>query len=781
MAIKKYAVLCSSFKAVAIERDKVQVKQNMSKYDFASLEHNLSDAEICNIFQSFCEEMGLRFNGPGCTDVIGDNKLHYVIVANRSSKNKNNKSGWYKLSLDGDIAKGSCGWYHGDNPVYTWHLYFDYIKNGSDKSIKLRKANKIDVLRRMQAREDNEIKNHIETQHNLLCAKIYASFELYRSVPVPPSGNAYLDIKKIPYHFARYMNPSNYSKSELLNFIKLNFPQHDKSEVIDTIMEWQDGIDKLIFDRSRNLIISGMNFDFDYQTFQFITPKFKKLYLGVPGTKQGTFHLISPHTMPEPGRSTVANFIVCEGWATGMALFFLTEAKVQILVAWDASNIVNVVRNLRKLYPSARIWICGDNDHDSYNAQKEMIVNAGKIQAEKAARQTGAVIALPPFSSAIKEHAGLSDWDDYYHLYGFDITLKALRSAMKLPITFATYKDEFLEHQPVDWQTRLEGVKRTSHPISNTEFTRYVQAYIHAVRFGLNDRMSDEAIDNTLVYYYNQQPVFEKYLDICMSNISRIHLHNRLNELMTLIMVDVFQEVDIRAVLPTIKDLLQLSKFLESDLYSHLKDQIRVLLASYNSQTWLDNVLEPYLEEVDNTNLLINDDFLARLKEHDFVIRFPSYSKVISEIEIHLPLQFTLFWTWYLNLVFDHTLPDDLQYAPINVLAESYSLYIQKNQTAFESFHHLKSNQNSSNEGIFHVLLTDLFLMIQDQEVLDIRCYEEFVLHALSRLNDNAYYQQAFVNALIQVFKQFASREWSTCVVESFLNQVNHSFLEESL
>lgn len=58
---------------------------------------------------------------------------------------------------------------------------------------------------------------------------------------------------------------------------------------------------------------------------------------------------------------------VCEGWATGASLY--QETGHFTVVALDAGNLEAVAVVIRKLYPSAQIIICGDND-ESGTGQK---------------------------------------------------------------------------------------------------------------------------------------------------------------------------------------------------------------------------------------------------------------------------------------------------------------------------------------------------------------------------------------------------------------------------
>lgn len=74
---------------------------------------------------------------------------------------------------------------------------------------------------------------------------------------------------------------------------------------------------------------------------------------------------------------------VCEGWATGASLH--QETGHFTIVALDAGNLEAVAIVIRKLYPSAQIIICGDNDESG----------TGQKAARAAALAVGAKYILP--------------------------------------------------------------------------------------------------------------------------------------------------------------------------------------------------------------------------------------------------------------------------------------------------------------------------------------------------------------------------------------------------
>ena len=94
---------------------------------------------------------------------------------------------------------------------------------------------------------------------------------------------------------------------------------------------------------------------------QFISETGGKMFLS-GGKKKGCFSVIGNAPL-----ANSANLLICEGWATGASLHESTGHFT--VVALDAGNLESVAIVIRKLYPTAEIIICGDND-ESGTGQK---------------------------------------------------------------------------------------------------------------------------------------------------------------------------------------------------------------------------------------------------------------------------------------------------------------------------------------------------------------------------------------------------------------------------
>lgn len=748
----------------------------MVKRDFSEFDHNISDNQIIDAFEDFCIQKGLIFSGKD-SYVIADGKTHYVKVLNRSNKNKNKKSGWYVLDLTGDIAKGRCGWFHGDSPSFSWHLYFDYIaKNKNDRSIKFQKADELSILKRQEEREEKMIMQRLEEQLTTNTAKVYTAFEMWRSIAT--TSHPYTTIKNIDPKYVRTLNPAPYTREELETFIQQHYPNLCKPELIERIMHWQESDDdKVFYDRNNVLIFPAYDFNMEYRTFQYILPKKtrsgkQKFFLAVQGCKSGSFHLIYGYDLPSPNRNTKMKFIVCEGWATGVALFHLTKGTIPIIVAWDAGNIIAVCTQLRNTYYSAKIYICGDNDHDSYNNNMEMFVNAGLNHAKRAAKQVGAVIALPPFNKAIADHKDLSDWDDYVEYAGFDVAQEALRSSMKTPVIHATYQypENEHQHQPVKWSDRLEYINHYAFPVSTCGFTRYLQAQVNAVRLGLNDSLDDQSLDNILRFNMEEIPCYDFLLEQRMDNPARNFVDRHISQQITNLEMRMVADTDIRSLIPDILRVIKLLHLCNIELIEELKQLIRAHCLQYNSEAWVDSVIAPLFVQDEFPVKFVDDEIIQNLKDQDIFYEIPRYFNEDAQMQKDAK-SFTKYWLWYLNLCFGRNIPMQLNNLTQRQFKEHFVSYIQQ-YSEIDNYLPVMEKSISTEahlalDGSLHLIVNDLHNEMIEEGVEDIRFYEDRVIKGFELFGNFPSLIQHYKQSVIAVFSQNESLEWSACVVDN--------------
>ena len=132
------------------------------------------------------------------------------------------------------------------------------------------------------------------------------------------------------------------------------------------------------------------------------------------GPKSGLWHWCGT---PE-GAPVLA---LCEGYATAASVHQATGRPAA--VAFDAGNLANVAKTLRRLHPAALLVLCGDDDRDT---EAKTGTNPGRVKAEAAAR---AVRGLAVFPEPLPE--GGSDFNDLHQASGLDAVREVIEAAIQ--------------------------------------------------------------------------------------------------------------------------------------------------------------------------------------------------------------------------------------------------------------------------------------------------------------------------------------------------------------
>lgn len=166
--------------------------------------------------------------------------------------------------------------------------------------------------------------------------------------------------------------------------------------------EWTYKLESGELYTEKNALIIPMYVDSEIVSLQAIMPCGAKHFMA-GAQKSGTYFRF--------GDDQDSNFdgeiILCEGFATGATLQEGTQYLT--FAAFDAGNLKNVGKFLRKKYPFARITIAADNDQ--YKRK-----NSGLISAEKTACEIDADIILPVFKD-LSGHP--TDFNDLYMQEGY--------------------------------------------------------------------------------------------------------------------------------------------------------------------------------------------------------------------------------------------------------------------------------------------------------------------------------------------------------------------------
>jgi len=160
-------------------------------------------------------------------------------------------------------------------------------------------------------------------------------------------------------------------------------------------------------------------------SLQTIAPEGDKRFM-TGGRKKGCYHLIG-----EPA----GVLIVCEGYATGASIHESTGDAVA--VAFDAGNLEPVAVALRARYPSLKMIIAADDDHQTDG-------NPGLTKARAAALAVGGLLAVPLFPAGRPDKA--TDFNDLHQIAGADAVKRCINAAA---VSDTAGADEWPDLQPL--------------------------------------------------------------------------------------------------------------------------------------------------------------------------------------------------------------------------------------------------------------------------------------------------------------------------------------------
>ena len=127
--------------------------------------------------------------------------------------------------------------------------------------------------------------------------------------------------------------------------------------------------------------------------------------------------------------------VICEGYATGASIYECTGHAVA--VAFNAGNLETVGLALHAKYPSLKIIVAADDDHQTDG-------NPGVTKAKAAALAIDASLAVPSFSAGRPDKA--TDFNDLHQLTGADAVKACIDAAALRALACA---DDWPELQPL--------------------------------------------------------------------------------------------------------------------------------------------------------------------------------------------------------------------------------------------------------------------------------------------------------------------------------------------
>ncbi len=120
---------------------------------------------------------------------------------------------------------------------------------------------------------------------------------------------------------------------------------------------------------------------------------------------------------------------VAEGYSTAASIHACTGFCV--VVAFYCGNLLPVGKEIRRLYPTATLVFCADDDRD-IRPPKHPVENPGVTEAKKAASETGGIVAVPRFASLDpgSDSKAIKDWNDLHSREGADVVHSQIEAAL---------------------------------------------------------------------------------------------------------------------------------------------------------------------------------------------------------------------------------------------------------------------------------------------------------------------------------------------------------------
>ena len=142
--------------------------------------------------------------------------------------------------------------------------------------------------------------------------------------------------------------------------------------------------------------------------------------------------------------SGAGQYLICEGFATGVSLHQATGANV--VVAFDAGNLSSVARAISTKANLKDIIVCGDNDSWKIQFGKK---NKGAEMASKAARENNVRFILPKFKEPALNKT--TDFNDLHRIEGLAVVKEQILSAPPFHeyISLAEISNVEIEDDPV--------------------------------------------------------------------------------------------------------------------------------------------------------------------------------------------------------------------------------------------------------------------------------------------------------------------------------------------
>jgi len=317
-------------------------------------------------------------------DIIADGHLHRIHV---DGDRPGSRNGWYVLHITHDpvpAGQFGCNRRYGNETKFTWKG----DRSAKPLSAEERKAFRLEMNRRRREREAVE-----RAEHEAAATRANEIWQSARETTEHP----YLTRKGIRSYGLRVGTWEKIDTStgeiRLITKSALLIPIRDIKKEIHSL--------QAIFPSDKN----PLNRDKDYLAH---------------GQKRGMFYSIGKPVTVD-GKMVV---IIVEGYATGASVHEASGHAV--IVAFDASNLMEVGKAMRARFPDATLIFA--SDHDRWTLKP--IENPGLTRACEASAAVGGVVAIPRFDDLDGKP---TDFNDLHAREGLAAVEAIINAALEQP------------------------------------------------------------------------------------------------------------------------------------------------------------------------------------------------------------------------------------------------------------------------------------------------------------------------------------------------------------
>jgi len=213
--------------------------------------------------------------------------------------------------------------------------------------------------------------------------------------------------------FVNDQRPSKRTHKIILDRVKQDKQKTEYEAAIECYAIWENSIEcyghpyltkkkvdsfDLRIDGKNRLLIPLCDTNEQIHSLQYINEDGYKLF-HKGGRKKGLYYMMGDIEKP---------LFVCEGYATGASI--IMAANVCVAVAFDAGNLLPVVKEIKSVYPYRPIYIAADNDK-----WKSELGNPGLKYAEQCHNEFQCGVVWPLFKD---ESTKPTDFNDLHCLEG---------------------------------------------------------------------------------------------------------------------------------------------------------------------------------------------------------------------------------------------------------------------------------------------------------------------------------------------------------------------------